>query len=278
MNDVVDEHEHHEMNAISRKIAFLRPYSMGLVSAIGLFGAGWITSKGRARIVDMCRSLGYHHDRRVKPVIPIAKADSIAPESQAVRIINLDAVDGNVTERELVIISRIVAARNPSFIFEIGTFDGRTTSNLAVNCSDEAKVFTLDLPADSIVDLATPLDWREQSYALKSQSGTRYRGTSVEKKITQLYGDSATFDFSPYFEQMNFVFVDGSHAFPYVMADSLNALRMLRDSGGVIVWHDYARWDGVTAALNKLSRERPEFASLRWIEGTTLAVFEKESR
>ncbi|HEX6573360.1 MAG TPA: class I SAM-dependent methyltransferase [Gemmatimonadaceae bacterium] len=261
-------------SALQKKIEFIKPYSMAFGSSALLFATGWATRHGRARIVEMCRSLGYEHDRRVFPTLPSVPAKSVAPEEVPVTIVNLDASDGNVSEKELVIISRMVAHRKPSRIFEIGTFDGRTTANLAANAAGDRTVFTIDLPADEMSKLTVPVDEREIAYIEKAVSGARYKGTSVEMSIVQLYGDSARFDFSEYRKSIDFVFVDASHAYEYVMSDSLNAIEMLRDKG-VIVWHDYGRWDGVTAALHKLRRENTAFARLKWIEGTTLAVLER---
>jgi predicted O-methyltransferase YrrM len=251
---------------------------MALGSSVWLFAAGWSTKKGRARIVEMCRSLGYQHDRRIAPKLPVVQAESIAPEDQPVTILHIEAVDGNVTEKELVILARIVAWRKPMALFEIGTFDGRTTANLAANSPAGSRVITLDLPAESLTALSTALDPRETHYVEKSESGARYRKTFVETKITALHGDSFTFDFSPYAGSLDFVFVDASHAFEYVMSDSINALGMLRPDGGTIVWHDFDRWDGVTSALNQLQRENPAFSALRWIEGTSLAILETGRR
>ena len=50
-----------------------------------------------------------------------------------------------------------------------------------------------------------------------------------EKQITQLYGDSANFDFSPYAGRMGLVFVDGSHSYDYVLQDTASALRLASD-------------------------------------------------
>jgi predicted O-methyltransferase YrrM len=263
-----------ERSELQKKIEFLRPYSMALVSSLRLFTTGWATRQGRARIVEMCRSLGYEHDRRVEPTLPKISARDVAPEEVPVTIYNLDAVDGNVSEKELVIISRIVAARKPSRLFEFGTFDGRTTANLAANAEVDASVDTIDLPADALASLDAPIDEREKSYVEKSESGAKYKALPVAKVIRQLYGDSSKFDFTEYHQSVDFVFVDASHAYEYVMSDSRNAFWMLAPHGGTIVWHDYGRWDGVTAALNKLHRESRDFTKLRWIEGTTLAILE----
>jgi predicted O-methyltransferase YrrM len=263
-----------ERSELQKKIEFVRPYSMALVSSLRLFTTGWATRQGRARIVEMCRSLGYEHDRRVEPMLPKISARDVAPEEVPVTIYNLDAVDGNVSEKELVIISRIVAARKPSRLFEFGTFDGRTTANLAANAEVDASVDTIDLPADALASLDAPIDEREKSYVEKSESGAKYKALPVAKVIRQLYGDSSKFDFTEYHQSIDFVFVDASHAYEYVMSDSRNAFWMLSPHGGTIVWHDYGRWDGVTAALNKLHRESRDFTKLRWIEGTTLAILE----
>jgi hypothetical protein len=119
--------------------------------------------------------------------------------------------------------------------------------------------------------LAAPIHDHEVRYTDKAESGSRYRGTDVESQIGQLYGDSGTYDLEPYYDRMDFVFVDGSHTYEYVINDSLHAMRMLRGGQGLIVWHDYSRWDGVTRALNELQRKESFFAGLSWIEGTTLS-------
>lgn len=205
----------------------------------------------------------------------MVKASAMVPSSGLLDIREIDAVDGNVSERELVMICRLVQAFKPRRLFEIGTFDGRTTVNLAANSPGDARVYTLDLPKDAIDTSAAPIHAHEVRYADKSESGARYRDSDVAMKIEQLYGDSGTFDFSEFYSGIDFVFVDGSHTYEYVINDSLHALQMLRDDG-VIVWHDYSRWDGVTRALNELRRLKPEFSGLRWIEGTTLAVMQTQ--
>lgn len=198
-------------------------------------------------------------------------SSAIAPASSLLDVREIDAVDGNVSERELVTICRLVRDCAPVELFELGTFDGRTTINLATNSPSTARVHTLDLPRESLGSSAAPIHAHEVRYANKAKSGARYKGADVEAKIEQLYGDSGTFDFSPYYDRMDFVFVDASHAYEYVVNDSLHAIRMLRSGHGIILWHDYSRWDGVTRALNELRRLDSRFAGLSWIEGTTLA-------
>ena len=68
------------------------------------------------------------------------------------------------------------------------------------------------------------------------------------------------------------MFVDASHAYRYVINDSLVALQLLAPRGGTIVWHDYGRWDGVTRAINDLRSKHPDFRNVVKVKGTTLAV------
>ena len=59
-----------------------------------------------------------------------------------------DKADGNVNLAELAVLAQAAAAISPGrIVVEIGTFDGRTTLNLAVDAAPAA-VFTLDLPPD----------------------------------------------------------------------------------------------------------------------------------
>lgn len=227
--------------------------------------------KNRAIIVELCRHFGYNYDMREPATLPLVKAGDIAPSGELLDVREIDAVDGNVSERELLTICRLVRAARPRQLFEFGTFDGRTTLNLAANAPDASRVATLDLPREAIAGSAAPIHSHEVRYADKPGSGTRFSGTTLAGRIDQLYGDSGTFDFAPYYGAVDFIFVDASHTHEYVINDSLQAIQMLPATGGTILWHDYSRWDGVTRALNDLRGADERFAGLTWIEGTTLA-------
>lgn len=215
---------------------------------------------------ELARHAGYDdHPARSLETVRIGEITSDATQ---VLLPEPIAIEGNATLLELLVLARLVKERRPGSLFEIGTFDGRTTMVLAANAPDDARVFTLDLPAGH--STAHELDPAEHHLVEKPSSGARIRGALAER-VAQLYGDSATFDFSSY--ECDFVFVDASHAYDYVLNDSRKALGMLRDGRGVVVWHDYGEWEGVTRALNELSRES-DFAGLRWIEGTTLAILD----
>jgi predicted O-methyltransferase YrrM len=121
---------------------------------------------------------------------------------------------------ELYLLSALVRKIGARNIFEIGTFEGRTALHLALNSEEQARVYTLDLPASMANQTQYRLPEDDIEFMDKPEIGGRYRGTHVESKITQLHGDSATFDFSSYFGMMDFVLVDGCRMYEYVMSDA----------------------------------------------------------
>ena len=210
---------------------------------------------------------------QIKAILPKIDLSALWPGEISVKILEPDAKDGNVSLGELVAISQLVKLRNPLKIFEIGTFDGRTTLNLALNSPPGGRIFTLDLPPTWTYDVQVKKDIGcrgDRKFIGKVETGFRFRGKEVSKKIEQLFGDSTRFDFSPYQNSMDFIFVDGSHAYEYVLKDSENALKMIKP-GGIILFHDYnTSWPGVTKALNELFASDLRFKDLKHISGTSL--------
>jgi hypothetical protein len=189
-------------------------------------------------------------------------------------IVEPDKNSGDVSLGELAVLASAAAAsRAGDEIVEIGTFDGRTTLNLAVNAPPQARVFTLDLSPDEAprFDLAPG----ERAYVEKPRSGRRFLDAAPEwadaaGRITQLMGDSATYDWSAHFGRVGLVFVDGSHAYDYVIADSNTAFGLVAPKG-MVIWHDYGVWEGVTRALEEIEASR--HLGLRHVRGTSLVVW-----
>ena len=79
------------------------------------------------------------------------------------------------------------------------------------------------------------------------------------------------FDFSPFYGKMDLVFVDASHAYEAVLNDSLQAFKLISDTG-IIVWDDYdpIHGLGVMRALAEIAMHK----SVVWIKGTRFGVHE----
>ncbi|MGQ0657572.1 MAG: class I SAM-dependent methyltransferase [Chromatiales bacterium] len=184
----------------------------------------------------------------------------------------LKKVDGNVDLAELAVLNALCRTLKPKNIVEIGTFDGRTTLNLALNSN--AQVLTLDLPCNA--ETVFQVTAADEKYVNKPLPGARFSSPPNNSlpcvgRITQLYGDSGAFDFSPWYGKIDFVFLDGAHSYEYVASDTNIALRLRRPESGIIVWHDYGVWPDVTRVLHEL-RKRMPWLPLVHIRDTSLVV------
>ena len=197
--------------------------------------------------------------------------------SRVIKIWEQDKANGNIRISELAVLNLMAqGSDDDANIFEIGTFDGRTSLNLAFSSPDTCKILTLDLKPE--MDTEYTLASGERHMVEKKMSGARiekYRETYhyITQKIDRLFGDSATFDFSPYYNSCSLVFIDGSHAYDYALSDTKEALKMV-NKGGVIIWHDYGIWDGVTKALEAL--ESNDQMGLVNIKGTSLVYWKNK--
>ena len=261
----------------ARTKRLVRRYVRTAASCASAVVFGPFSSEGRARLNVLSAALG--HTELPQPRLPQVNAADIAHERHPVVLLDAEDSDGNVTVFELLVLARLTRARRPQRVFEIGTFQGRTTMNLAANAPAEAHIFTLDLPAESEAAAALPLEVADRRYIRKATPGARLHGSGLEGKVTQLLGDSATFDFTSFSRDgVDLVFIDGSHSYEYVCSDSLRALQILRTGGGTIVWHDYNNWPGVSDALHDLQRSHEPFSDLRWIRGTSLALLDRTTQ
>jgi predicted O-methyltransferase YrrM len=161
---------------------------------------------------------------------------------------------GNVQLGELVCLASICAWLRPQLVLEIGTFDGNTTLQLALNSPPGCRVHTLALPPGRPAP-AGALTARELELFDDVPVGERFRNHPAGAKITQHLANSREFDFSPFEGRVDLIFVDGSHEHGYVAADTAQALRCCSPRG-VILWHDYTPyWPGVVRAVSELPKE-----------------------
>lgn len=230
-------------------------------------------SAGRQLLDRTYSHFGHNADRRHEASAIVRHTEEI-PEIRLSELVRDDTfiqmrepvtVYGSLTAPELTIINKMIRQSKPMNIFEIGTFQGKTTLNMAANSPLHAKVFTLDLPP-GLQQFPTEIDNGSDAVL-----GSNYRGTDCEAKIVQLYGDSLTFDFSPFFNTIDFMLIDGAHTYENTMSDSKIALRLMRDGRGTILWHNYDdHFEGAVRALNECYSKGNGFSALRRIEGTSI--------
>lgn len=249
-----------------------------LCIALILVGAGWFHA-----LRHLSKCLNHHHGRSLLrrwkvQSIELQQLSSLVEDAgvfQAPVWLVGGRVTGGTNTEEAWILAAL--ARQSTRMFEFGTCSGRTAYLWALNSPAEAEVITLTLRPDQLDQYQASAEdelqdtvnaWNESEF-----TQFMYSGTEVEHKIRQLYGDSKRLDPAPYRDTCDVVFVDGSHAYSYVVNDTEKALQMLKP-GGLLLWHDYRgpMWTrGVYRALNELSDRLP----IQRIEGTSLVVYQK---
>ncbi|HVS06629.1 MAG TPA: class I SAM-dependent methyltransferase [Candidatus Dormibacteraeota bacterium] len=174
---------------------------------------------------------------------------------------------------EAYVLAVVAAYLRPRTVFEFGTFTGASTLLMAQHAGPDACLFTLDLPPE---DRRFWLPGTESlsREAQRKRIGERFRDTPYQRQVTQLHGDSATFDFSPYRGRIDLVFVDAVHTYEYVKNDTLKALEMLSSRGTII-------WDDCSAAIPDVPRALEVFGEaipIYRVAETRLAVHTRQSR
>src|SRR3954452_2116053 len=148
--------------------------------------------------------------------IPVESSANLLPGAIDIRLAELQSYDGNTTLLEQVIIIGLAKSVDAREVVELGTFDGRTSANLAANLPTDAEVLTIDLPAAAANAAKFKISKHDMTMVLKERSGTRLAAST---RVTQLLGDTATFDFSPWSGTCDLVFIDAGHEYDYVKND-----------------------------------------------------------
>jgi hypothetical protein len=191
--------------------------------------------------------------------IPQKNVFEVLPQARLAQV-NLCNTNGETWFRnsasyvaDIISLCLLCRAIKPRVIFEIGTLRGYTTAHMALNC-DECTIYTLDLPSGVKPVLATTTI--DGLHAKQHEETKLYvwEGMDIAQKIHPLFGDSASFDYSPYHQRVDLFFIDGAHSYEYVRSDTLNALKCCHP-GSVIAWHDFGR-----AGVNGVSRWLLEFS------------------
>ena len=253
---------------------FFKVYLQALLLAIFSFTLGILLSKCRFLFYKICYHFGLNTGI-YKKRIPVVSITDIVPNRQNIEMIHAINTDGDISIYELITINLLVAHFKPTQIFEFGTYQGRTTVNMLLNSPQNASVHTIDLPADNMNDVSLQLDSGETQYIQKATVGKYIHLCKEKNRITQLLGDTGKFDFSPYHNQMDLVFIDASHTEQYVKNDTEIAFKLIK-KGGVLIWHDYGQWDGVTKVLNRYFQNNAACKNMKAIDKTSMVFLKTE--
>ena len=161
----------------------------------------------------------------------IIKSFCIPPNSQ---------IPGLTSEYEAWILASL--SKVSKNIFEFGTCSGKTTLLLALNSSENSKIFSITLKPDQAKNIVKKKDDNKISYRniLNESIYDKFffSGSDVEKKIKVIFQNSLEFEEMQYLNQFDLIFIDGGHTYSVIKNDSEKSFKML-NSNGIILWHDY---------------------------------------
>jgi predicted O-methyltransferase YrrM len=221
----------------------------------------------------------------IKPKVLFMKIEASDPAPVSMKI-NVPSSDiGSVTLLEASALVSLVKLVKPRKIFEFGTFLGYSTSLFVENSADDCAVYSLDLGEHHVSD--RPLtafakadlhnDGHINDEYLRGAQGARgpYYATALSaadrSRLCLIQQDSREFAPADHGLEgaIDMVFVDGGHDPDTVTIDTVNARRMIGDSG-IIVFHDFNSniHGDVTTFVNGLAKHEPVIC----IQHTMLAI------
>lgn len=197
----------------------------------------------------------------------IGLEDLVTGASQVLLSPHLQLSEGSMPIRDLLPFLALFCSLRPSQAFEIGTFNGTTTSMMALNLPDTV-IHTLDLPPDNRTG-ATLLEQDDFHLIEKRQLGASFP-LAPKGRIIQHHSDSASWDYQ-LAREATFVFIDGAHTYDYIRNDTEKTLAHCRKPL-TVVWHDCDLYHG--GVVRWLSEMVAKGKPVRRIRGTALAVLQ----
>jgi len=196
------------------------------------------------------------------------------PEFFLMDIIQATPKSGNISFFELIAINTLVKFLGKGTFLEFGTFDGRTTTNIAANADSVDTVYTVDLPPEN--KFKTKLPIADGKHEVDDELGfighqdKIFNHPPFNLSIKQLWYDTAEFPVDQFLNKVDFMFIDASHSYQYCMNDSIKGHLIVKD-GGFIAWHDYNGWPGVTKALHDFAPTCPSMEFF-WLHDTSIVI------
>jgi len=203
---------------------------------------------------------------QLKKGFPMVDYLSLSPNFKET-ITPFSYLGGGSLVTDLALIKSSVRKHQDCTYFEIGTWRGESV----INVSDIAKqCYTLNLTDNDLIKFGCDKEYVDQQSFFSKE----------KKNIKHLKGNSFIFDFSPYYNKCDVIFIDGSHEYDSVLNDTKIAFKLLKDESSVIIWHDYAltpgetRWDVLKGIYDGTPNEKKD--KLFCVSNTLCAIYTNE--
>ena len=195
----------------------------------------------------------------------IIKSFCIPPDNKVI---------GMTSDYEAWILSTLSKISNK--IFEFGTCSGKTTFLMALNSTEEAKIYTITLNLDMTKNVKKEsLDNKISFRNIMNESIYEkflFSGSEVEKKINVIFENSINFNENNYQNYFDLIFIDGGHTYSVVKNDSEKSFKML-NKNGIILWHDYVPGKESAKDVVKYLHTISKTKEIYHIKNTSLCYF-----
>ncbi len=173
--------------------------------------------------------------RETAKELPVIGFQNLCTEGK-IQVSPFAFLEGGSLPTDLALLKILAQKNKDSVYFEIGTWRGESVANVA---SVAKECYTLNLSSEEMQTLGLSKKYIDlhEHYSKKI------------KNVQHLKGHSFTFDFSPFKNKIDLVFVDGDHHYESVLKDTATAFSLLKNNQSIIVWHDYSagpemiRWE-----------------------------------
>jgi len=205
------------------------------------------------------------------PTTSLSELDAFAESDRNIWL-DLSHRPTAMATEELALLCAVVKWKNPQLAVEIGTLEGVTTLHISKNTSPACRIFTVDLPPEVAQNMAPRFS---DSHLVMRAAKRTQRVFGDDPKITQILQDSTTIEWETVLDRpVDFAFIDASHLYEHVRADTERIMRVLAP-GGVVMWHDYRPVEirrGVTKHLRELHRNGLQ---IRRFPNTSLCIYRR---
>jgi predicted O-methyltransferase YrrM len=220
-----------------------------------------------------CRELRFHSRAKI-PGLPLAKIIAMFT-SQSFEQVSLPGPFTDLSDVGSMnvyhVLGSLVRSLEPKTILEFGTYLGVSTQTMALNAPKDCRIYTVDLPDESLPEAIPNLNSIDRQHIRKSRYrvGEAFLHSSTRSQIIQIRVDSTKFRDRTEIGEMDLVFVDGGHNSHIIKHDTENAFRVL-SATGAIIWDDYFHlYPDVVQFLDELRTRFPLYG----IAGTNLVIY-----
>lgn len=208
---------------------------------------------------------GQIHEIKLRHLLELRSKEQLLKEIKT----SFPPVDiGSITLVDQILLLLLIEFSNVKNIVEIGTFQGYSARLFVKNSA--ATIYSIDLPKyeenqlKGELILGDAISHDDYLRDIQNQTGEFYLSDlnpEERARIHLIKHDSTTLDFISTFKSAELVFIDGGHTHEIVSKDTENARKLLKQKGGVIIWHDFAStiYSDVANYLKEESKQRKIF-------------------